>query len=232
MTTTPKTLNVTECHQLLDALLCKEGTHKQFRKGIRNYTMALLMLDTGLRVGEVVQLRPTDLFFGPGSVQSLHVRPEIAKNKTERIIPLSDRVRGAIEQLLSKVWDNLIGSDDQFVFYRTDPKVHITTRQVERIIRRAAMKSLGRPVHPHMLRHTFGTKIERKGGLRVAQECLGHKNVSSTQIYTHPNEDDKRKAIREACGDEQERHLMITDSSLDSRGPNSIDAAGANHNHR
>ncbi|GAI59115.1 unnamed protein product, partial [marine sediment metagenome] len=94
--------------------------------------MALLMLDAGLRVGEVVQLRPTDLFFGQFSVHSLHVRPEIAKNKSERIVPLSSRVRAAINQLLSKVWHNRIGNDEQFAFYRTDPKVHMTTRQVER----------------------------------------------------------------------------------------------------
>ncbi len=202
MTRTPKTLNGTERQQLLDALLCKKGTKKQFRKGIRNYTMALLMLDAGLRVGEVVQLRPTDLFFGPGSVQSLHVRAEIAKNKTERIVPLSSRVKAAIEQLYSDVWYNRIGDDRQFAFYQKNTWQHITTRQVERIIRKAALKSIGRPVHPHMLRHTFGTRIERAAGIRTTQELLGHKNLSSTQIYTHPSEDDKKKAIDQLVQDE------------------------------
>ncbi len=195
MTTTPKTLSVTECHQLLDALLCKNGTKKQFRRGIRNYTMALLMLDAGLRVGEVVQLRPTDLFFGPCAVQSLHIRPEIAKNKTERIIPLSSRIIAAIEQLCSDIWHNRIGDDSQFAFYQKNTWQKLTTRQVERIIRKAALKSIGRPVHPHMLRHTFATRLMRKTNERVVQELLGHESITSTQIYTHPNEDDKKRAI-------------------------------------
>lgn len=197
MTTTPKTLNVTECHQLLDALLCKKGTEKQFHRGIRNYTMAVLMLDAGLRVGEVVQLRPTDLFYGPCAVQSLHVRPEIAKNKTERIVPLSSRLKAAIEQLYSDVWYSRIGDDRQFAFYQKNTWQQLTTRQVERIIRKAALKSINRPVHPHVLRHTFATRLMRKTNARVVQELLGHAQLSSTQIYTHPNEDDKRQAIDE-----------------------------------
>ena len=195
MKETPKTLNVTECHQLLDKLLCKNGTQKQFRRGIRNYTIAILMLDAGLRVGEVVQLRPTDLFFGPCAVQSLHVRPEIAKNKTERIIPLSSRLKAAIEQLYKDVWYMRIGSDENFAFYQKNTWQKLTTRQVERIIRKAALKSIGRPAHPHMLRHTFATRLMRKTNARVVQELLGHESMTSTMIYTHPNQDDLKSAI-------------------------------------
>lgn len=195
MTTTPKTLNAAECHQLLDVLLCKAGTEKQFRRGIRNYTMTLLMLDAGLRVGEVVQLRISDLLFNSVPVTSIIIRPEIAKNKTERIIPISERLSNALKNMHVYIWTltGKIGIDYAFTSnFRTGL---LTTRQVERITQAAALKAIGRPVHPHVLRHTFGTRIERKAGMRIAQEMLGHKNISSTQIYTHPNEDDKRKAI-------------------------------------
>ncbi len=195
MSTTPKTLTVTECHQLLDTLLHKDAPHKSFQKGIRNYTMALLMLDAGLRVGEVVQLRRLDLYYGEVPVENLLIRPEIAKTKTERTIPLSTRLRDTLTTYLQRPnWPSLARHSD-YAFIVASTERPLTTRQVERIIRAAAMKSIGRPVHPHMLRHTFGTRIERRAGLRIAQELLGHKNVSSTQIYTHPNEDDKKKAI-------------------------------------
>lgn len=196
MTTTPKTLTVTECHQLLDALLCRNAPHKSFLKGIRNYTMALLMLDAGLRVGEVVQLRVHDLFRFGKPVNSLYIRAEIAKNKKERIVPLSGRLYSAVTTLAKDFWDwrDLKGSTDPV--YETMPAWIITTRQVERIICDAAMKSIGRPVHPHILRHTFATRVERKAGIRITQELLGHKNLASTQIYTHPNQDDLKKAIR------------------------------------
>ncbi len=209
MTTTPKTLTAFESHQLLKALLCKSGTPKQVRRGIRNYTMALLMLDAGLRVGEVVQLRTTDLWYGLCAVLSLVVRAGITKTKTERIIPLSSRIRAAVNQTAELLWNNNIGSDEQFAFYRTDPTVHMTTRQVERIIRRAALKSIGRPVHPHMLRHTFATRLMRKTNARVVQELLGHAHITTTQIYTHPNEDDKKKAIQEVGEDNAQNPIEI-----------------------
>ncbi|GAH69734.1 unnamed protein product, partial [marine sediment metagenome] len=50
--------------------------------------------------------------------------------------------------------------------------------------------------HPHMLRHTFASKLMRVTSMRTVQELLGHSSITSTQIYTHPNEDDKKKAIK------------------------------------
>jgi len=197
MSRTPRTLNVTECHQLLNTLLPEDTTQKKFRQGIRNYTIALLMVEAGLRVGEVVQLLISDLWFNSAPVLSIIVRPEIAKTKSERIIPVSTRLSDAIKQMHQSYWTPTTAIAEGFAFYRKNPASHVTTRQVERFIRAAAMRSIGRPVHPHMLRHTFGTRIERKAGIRVTQELLGHEHVTSTQIYTHPNEDDKRKAIDE-----------------------------------
>lgn len=195
MSPAPKTLTVTECHQLLDALIIKDGTKKQFRKGIRNHLMALLMLDAGLRVGEVVKLKYLDLYFGASAVTTIVIELGIAEKGCERQIPVSSRLSNAIETMTVYWWkcDPLVPSDN--AFYTGTPEQRLTTRQVERIIRAAAMKSLGRPVHPHVLRHTFASRLMRKTNARVVQELLGHKNLSSTQIYTHPNGDDLKKAI-------------------------------------
>lgn len=197
MTGTPKTLTVTESHQLLDALLVKQGTAKQFRRGIRNYTMALLMLDAGLRVGEVVQLKISDLWFGSEPVTSIIIPAEIAKNNEERTIPISGRLCDAIKQMDASYWPQTLSAGFARAFYQTDHARPVTTRQVERIIRAAALKVLGRPVHPHILRHTFASKLMRKTNVRVVQELLGHQSITSTQIYTHPNSDDLKTAIEE-----------------------------------
>ncbi len=195
MSTSPKTLTVTECHQLLDALICKEGTKKQFRKGIRNHLMGLLMLDAGLRVGEVVKLKYLDLYFGAASVSTIIIGPDLAEKDCERQIPVSSRLAASIETMTIYWWkcDPLVPSD--YAFYTNNETKPLTTRQVERIIRQAALKCLGRPVHPHVLRHTFASRLMRKTNARVVQELLGHKNLSSTQIYTHPNGDDLKQAI-------------------------------------
>ncbi len=167
MNTTPKTLTVTECHQLLDALLCKAGTKKQFRKGVRNYTMALLMMDAGLRVGEVVELRREDLWFNSQPVTSIIIPAEIAKSGEERQIPVSGRLSDAIKEMARAYWSPDLAESYWLAFYRTKFLKPLTTRQVERIIRAAAMKSIGRPVHPHMLRHTFASRLMRRTNARV-----------------------------------------------------------------
>lgn len=197
MATTPKTLTVTECHQLLDALMPKEATHKQHRRGIRNYTMALLMLDAGLRVGEVVALEMSDLFILGKPVTAVRVKAEIAKNKEERTVPLSSRLQNALAEYRKENPWLADGFWTRTAFPRGNTEGRVTTRQVERIIRAAALKSIGRPIHPHVLRHTFASRLMRTVNARIVQELLGHKHMTSTQIYTHPNQEDLKKAIGE-----------------------------------
>lgn len=153
------------------------------------------MLDAGLRVGEVVQMREFDLYFNSVPVTSITIRPEIAKNDTERTIPVSQRLVTALKEHYQDIQYYGNKRDACFVFHHGRPYRHITTRQVERIIRQAAMKSLGRPIHPHVLRHTFASRLMRKTNVRVVQELLGHKHLTSTQVYTHPNGEDLKKAI-------------------------------------
>lgn len=193
--TAPKTLNVEEQHQILDALLCKKAPHKSFCKGIRNYLIACLMLEAGLRVGEVVQLEMQDLYFKGLPVKSLVVRSDVAKNNVERIVPVSSRLSNAISEYWSSntLFPHMHTSHKAFTSITSDKP--ITTRQVERVLITAGMKALNRPVHPHMLRHTFASKLMRVTDMRTVQELLGHSNMSTTQIYCHPNEDDKKKAI-------------------------------------
>jgi len=196
---TPKTLTTFEAQRLLMYLEKSYDTKPQEHKCTRNHTIALLMLDAGLRVGEVVQLRIADLYFNSLPVTSIIIRPEIAKNKTERIIPVSQRLSEALKKMHECFWTDYPMIPDDWVFIVSNNSYPLTTRQVERIIRAAAMKALGRPVHPHVLRHTFASNLMRVTDMRTVQELLGHKQMSSTQIYTHPNSEDKVKAI--ACLD-------------------------------
>lgn len=191
----PKTLTTDECNRLLEALRNADGTSNQVRRGIRNYTFALVMLDAGLRVSEVTGLDVTDLWFNNAPVTSVLVRPEIAKNHKERIIAISTRLSEAISQMFMAYWSDHYKNVQQKAFTSGRSGRALTTRQVRRIISIAAIRSLGRSVHPHVLRHTFASKLMRVTNIRTVQELLGHKHITSTEIYTHPNEQDKHKAI-------------------------------------
>lgn len=191
-----KTLTADECDRFLNALRNTTGTTAQAHRGIRNYTLALVMLDAGLRVSEATGLEVADLWFNNCPVTSLIVRPEIAKNHRERSIPVSPRLKQALEDFFKQgLW--LSGSEsNRKVFCSGHPPRQITRRQVHRIVTAAALHSLGRSVHPHILRHTFASKLMRVTSMRTVQDMLGHSNITSTQIYTHPNEEDKHQAIQ------------------------------------
>ena len=193
---TPKTLTTEECDKLLNELLGNYHEKNYHPKRIRNFTMALLMLDAGLRVGEVVQLWYHHLYYNCLPVTSIIIMPEIAKNKTERTIPVSQRLCEALKKHHPYISGRFYKNNTGPVFSRSLTRFSLTTRQVERIIKAAAMKALGRPVHPHVLRHTFASNLMRVTDMRTVQELLGHKNLSSTQIYTHPNSEDLKKAIK------------------------------------
>ncbi|MBA7613789.1 Tyrosine recombinase XerC [subsurface metagenome] len=164
-------------------------------KQARNVTMTILMLDAGLRVGEVNKLSRPDLYFNNNAIFRLRLPPNVAKGGRPREIPLTQRVQYALDR-----WNILSGlyiqPAYQFpVFARTPWDGVLSTRTIERIISEATNKSLGIYFTPHMLRHTFATELMKVTDIRTVQELLGHKHISTTQIYTHVNDTDKLKAI-------------------------------------
>jgi len=195
MPATPKILLAPDLVKFLNYLKSDHNTKRQKTNCIRNYAMACLMVEAGLRVGEVVKVRIESLWFAGKPVTTLVVSSVIAKNHKQRSIPVSERLCGAILDLSeSDYWvPDQTGAD--FAFSGECKTYTMSTRQVERIFNRAGMKSIGRPVNPHMLRHTFATRLMKVTDMRTVQMLLGHSNLSSTQVYTHPNGEEMRKAI-------------------------------------
>jgi len=162
---------------------------------VRNRVIIITMLDAGLRVNELVNLRVSDVMTGTRVNEWLLIREEIAKNGKCRTIPISFRLRDLFKQYC-QLWNDLYSiSASSFLFPGFGFQNHISTRQVRNIVYRYSAHAFGSQVHPHILRHTFATRLMRTASLRVVQELLGHSKVSSTQLYTHPNNLDLRQAI-------------------------------------
>ena len=172
-----------------------KGTKKQLENAIRNETMILLMLDAGLRVGEVAQIKRGCLCFANAFFESVTVTADIAKNNLERKIPCTIRLHKQLEKMSNSLWDPGNFKGDDFAFVASNRDKHITIRQIQRIVEKASFAAIGKELHPHILRHTFATRLLNTVSLRVIQELLGHTNITSTQIYTHPNNQDLKKAI-------------------------------------
>ncbi len=195
MKTQLNTLTPEECDKLLEHLQFPPGSSQPTRVGHRNYTMALLMLDAGLRVGELVQLKQDQLIYGSAPVGELTVLKDQAKNKHERSIPISPRLHDAIARMWGLCWRHPTVHKEHLAFYTRNGRHSLTVRCIQKIIKSAGATSINRDIHPHLLRHTFATRLMTKTSMRVVQELLGHTNLGSTQIYTHPNSEDRKKAI-------------------------------------
>lgn len=161
----------------------------------RNVVAYLLMLDAGLRVGEVVSLHITDCYAALQPVRTLSIRGSVSKKGSDREVPVSLRLYAALKRFITEPFLIEDYPLTQRLICNKPQGRPLTTRSLERIILAAAERSIHRPITPHVLRHTFATKLMRKTDMRTVQELLGHKHLSSTQIYTHPNMDDKRTAI-------------------------------------
>ena len=140
-----------------------------------------LLYGCGLRNSELTGINLEDIGW---SNEAILVR---GKGRKERYVPFGDSVRLALREYLP-VRQRLVAEKK-----RNTPALllngragRLTTRSVGRIVKRIAIaKGLSSDVHPHTLRHAFGTHLLEEGAdLRAIQEMLGHERLSTTQRYT------------------------------------------------
>jgi len=191
----PQTLTIEESDTLLSHLENYPAEYDGKLRTIRDSCMALVMLDAGLRVSEVISIQHGDLCWQDQIVSSIRVQAHIAKRGSGRLIPMTVRLNAALQLMRLNIWIPRFKKQDQIAFFNLKTGHSLTKQTVSRIIRQAGRTSLHRDIHPHMLRHTFATNLMRTTNARVVQQLLGHTNLSSTQIYCHPNQQDLKKAI-------------------------------------
>lgn len=191
----PKTITETEADLLL-AWFCKNQVtpHGKFR-ALRNRLICMIMLDAGLRVSEVSKLRLRNIMFNGTVSQAIEIDTEIAKYKHARSIPITDRLRKEFYSYLVffEPWN--LCAPEQPTFPVAIDAGHLSTRSIQRMVNTASLAAIGRAVHPHMLRHTFATRLMKKTNIKIVQKLLGHVNLSTTEIYLHPDQEDLTKAI-------------------------------------
>lgn len=195
MSKTIETITEAEETLIFRELFNQTVSPNRYSKRLRNATMFALMLDAGLRVGEVVNMKVPDLCTINEPVHTLIIGALISKNKTARSVPLTSRVRTLITEMNEHIWQFETGRDEKWCFFNTTPTNPITVRQVQNIIKAISITAIDRKIHPHVLRHTFATRLMRISNIRIVQILLGHKSLTSTQVYTHPNNIDLKAAI-------------------------------------
>jgi integrase/recombinase XerC len=147
----------------------------------RDRLMLELLYGCGIRNSELVGINVDDIRL---SAEAILIR---GKGKKERYVPFGDAVKSALEAYLPARQTVLSESRKNIPALLINKRGgRLTTRSVGRIIKKIAVaKGLSPDVHPHTLRHAFGTHMLEEGAdLRAIQEMLGHERLSTTQRYT------------------------------------------------
>ena len=190
-----RTLTPSEIESLIMTLTAPNRGINERRKAARNRLLMMVMLDAGLRLQEALTLKLWQLWIGNAPVSQLEITPEQTKTKTARTVPVSSRLAAAIENMHRQTWRPLeVPNHAPAMCYRL-PWEPPTPRAVQKMLAMAGKQICGRPITPHQLRHTFATRLMKVTDIRTVQVLLGHKHLTSTQVYTHPSTDDCTRAI-------------------------------------
>lgn len=190
----PRDLSRAEVRQLLDSPRCRLLGRADFgRMTVR--LAILLMLSTGVRVGELAGIRLGDIRLADGVIR-IH-----GKGSRERRVFVTDAsVRKLMERYLALRTARGVMTEGLLV----DDRGHTLSPQGIRQRLRAAALAAGmeRRVTPHMLRHTAATQLLEAGvDIRFVQKLLGHQSIATTQIYTQVSDISLQRVVAEA------RHL-------------------------
>lgn len=190
----PIFLELKEIRNLNKALeeLCKTEYTK-----IRNIYIINLMLNTGMRISEVLNITLEDLRRSKANGYIV-IR---GKGNKERYFPIdisdfSDdhKIKSYISKYIEYRVDIDTTENSLFVSLKGEK---ISQRYIQKILKEGAeFSQLNKKISPHKLRHTFATHILRNGAnIRHVQELLGHSSISTTQIYTHANIADLKESL-------------------------------------
>ncbi len=178
----PKFLTVKEVESLLAA---PDGEEP---RGVRDRAMLEVLYGAGLRVSELVSLKPADVSLEDGFLICR------GKGGKERIVPLGASACGAVRAYLAGARP-LFDKRSAVPLFLTRRGGVFTRQGFWKLLKGYAKKAgLAAKISPHVLRHSFATHLlERGADLRSVQLMLGHSQITTTQIYTHVSRDRLRQ---------------------------------------
>ncbi|WP_408956342.1 site-specific tyrosine recombinase/integron integrase [Natroniella sp. ANB-PHB2] len=171
---------------------------KSYDSKNRNRDLAIIktFLYCGLRISELVSLNINDINYQDQSIKFY------GKGNKERYVPLHKEVIDAIKNYLpdrKQITPN--NTDAKKALFLSNRGNRISTRTVQKMVKKYAKKAgikNAESITPHKLRHTFASMLyQRTKDLRVLQELLGHSDISTTQIYTHTDKEQRKHAVQQ-----------------------------------
>lgn len=165
----------------VDRLIEATGLEKKPAYRLRDRAMLELLYATGLRISELLALRPGDFNF---QFQFLRT---IGKGDKERLVPFHDQAARCVLEYLEEGRPALCGSKVTDRVFLNRAGRPLSRMGFWKILKKyALLAGIQAELSPHTLRHSFATHLLENGvDLRVLQELLGHASITTTEIYTH-----------------------------------------------
>lgn len=184
----PKYLTLDDSKKLLDVTLNTDN-----RNNIRDYAIITLFLNCGMRLSELVNINIKDINFSDAKMTV------IGKGNKERTIFLNKSCLKALTDYLAIRPHDAVKFDSRDALFLSERKERISNRTVQQIVKNELQKA-GLDTNKystHKLRHTAATLMYQYGNvdIRALQELLGHESISTTEIYTHVNDERVRDAV-------------------------------------
>jgi len=149
--------------------------------GLRNHALLVVLWRAGLRIGEALQLRCSDVNFGAGTIRVLHT-----KTREPRTVGIDGQALDVVRAWVGARAVAGIG-DDRPLFCRLhgQPGEKLSARYVRaQMGRLATVAGLQHRVHPHGMRHTMAVELRREGWpIPEISRQLGHRSIGTTQVY-------------------------------------------------
>jgi len=170
----PETLNELQVEHLIESVDTKQPL------GLRDRAMIELLYASGLRISELANARLENF----SEERILRVT---GKGNKMRLVPVGTKACEALAAYLSTERPKLVKRRTSSEIFLSTRGTKLTTTRIWQIVKaRAKHSGLEANIYPHLLRHSFATHLLSNGAdLRIIQEMLGHADISTTQVYTH-----------------------------------------------
>lgn len=182
----PDTLGIQEINQLIGAI------DRSSLLGERNYTMLEVLYGCGLRVSELINLLISDLFLDEEFIRVL------GKGEKQRLVPIPEATSRLLKRYLETIRPHFRIEKGHTDFLFLNQRGKALTRVMVFLIIQNLAKQIGlkKKISPHTFRHSFATHLLQNGAdLRFIQEILGHSSITTTEIYTHLENEELREVV-------------------------------------
>ena len=145
----------------------------------RNQTLFMILLDTGLRIGELVNLKMDDVHMDEGYLKVM------GKGKKERIVPIGNKAQRALQRYLFRFRSKPTNPVTDNVFLSVNSKT-LTENSMKLMFARLSKRSGACRLHAHLCRHTFATRFLINGGdVFTLKQILGHSTLEMVRHYVN-----------------------------------------------